>query len=161
MWPAGIVGRVRLLSDPLVPVIAITIERSCPMAVDADIITADYQGSRLVLVPDIHGVIEPVLDISAPLIETICQRSRRFKSYQPPGKKYQKCAIDINVNILEPVNVHDRVDVVIGRLENDPPFMTTLLERLQNCRRIVSRIAATALDHAALSVILVLVIGSY
>lgn len=70
MWPAGIVGRIRLLPDPLVPVIAITIERSCPMAVDADIITANYQCSGLVLVPDIHRVVEPVLDISTPLSET-------------------------------------------------------------------------------------------
>ena len=78
---------------------------------------------------------------------------------KPPRKKYQKCAVDINVNILEPRDVHDRVDVVIGRLENYPPFPTTLLERLQNCRRIVSRIAATALDRAALSV--VFFFGSY
>lgn len=156
MWPAGIVGRVRLLPDPLVPVIAITIKRSCPMAVDANIITANYKCSGLVLVPDIHRVVEPVLDISTPLSETRCQRSRRFKA---ASNLYQKCAVDINVNILEPRDVHNRVDVVIGRLENDPPLPTTLLERLQNCRRIVSRIAAAALDCAAFSV--VLFFGSY
>lgn len=82
MWPAGIVGRVRLLADPLVPVIAIAIERSCPVAVDANIITAKYQCRRLVLVPDIHRVVEPVLDISAPLGEVICQRSGAPRPYQ-------------------------------------------------------------------------------
>jgi hypothetical protein len=44
VWPAWIVGRVWLLSDPLIPIVTITIERAFSITVDSDIITADYQG---------------------------------------------------------------------------------------------------------------------
>jgi hypothetical protein len=33
-----------LLSDPLIPIVTITIERAFSITVDSDIITADYQG---------------------------------------------------------------------------------------------------------------------
>jgi hypothetical protein len=40
--PARVVGGVRLLSDPLIPVVTITIKNAASVAVDADIVTTKY-----------------------------------------------------------------------------------------------------------------------
>lgn len=41
--PARVVGGVRLLSNPLIPVVTITIKNAASVAVDADIFTTKYQ----------------------------------------------------------------------------------------------------------------------
>lgn len=65
--PTGVVGRVGLLFDPLIPVVAIAIEGSCTMSIDTDVVSAEYERSGLVLVADCNGMIEPVIDICTPL----------------------------------------------------------------------------------------------
>jgi hypothetical protein len=66
-----IVGRVGLFADPLVPVVTIAIKSTCSMAVDLEVVTTENECCRLILVTDWEGVIEPVLDICAPLMNKL------------------------------------------------------------------------------------------
>ena len=67
MRPARVVGGILLLLDPLVPDVPIAIQSAAAMPVDDHILTAENKSSRLVLIPNIEGIFEPVLDISAKL----------------------------------------------------------------------------------------------
>jgi hypothetical protein len=67
-----------LLSNPLIPIITVTIERAFPITVDSDIITADYQGCWLILIPNLHWVVQPVCDIGAPLVRDVDDQQTRY-----------------------------------------------------------------------------------
>lgn len=67
MWSSRVVRSVWLFSNPFVPVVSVAIKRAFSVAIDLQIISAENEGCRLVLVADREGVIEPVLDVCAPL----------------------------------------------------------------------------------------------
>lgn len=67
MRPTRVVGRVRLLADPFIPVVAVTVESPTAVTIDTDVVAAKNESGGLILVTDIQGVCEPVRNIGAPL----------------------------------------------------------------------------------------------
>lgn len=115
------------------------------MTLDVDIVTTQDPGGRLVLVADVQRVIEPVLDISAPLH---IHRQRVDRLWDVGLMTDQKGALEINIHILKPGDVHDRVDVVGGvGGEDNLAALTALLEGIDNGRGIVSGVGAAGGDH--------------
>ena len=64
---AGVIGCVFLLFDPLVPVIAVSVEGTDTMAIDTDVIPAEHKRCGLVLVAIRNRCVKPVLDVGTPL----------------------------------------------------------------------------------------------
>lgn len=64
---ARVVGGVVLLADEVVPVVTVAVESAGAMALDADIVATQDPGGRLVLVAHVQRVVEPVLNVGAPL----------------------------------------------------------------------------------------------
>lgn len=64
---ARVVGCVFLLFDPLVPVVAVSIEGADAMAIDTDVVPTEHECGGLVLVSIWNGCVEPVLNVCTPL----------------------------------------------------------------------------------------------
>jgi hypothetical protein len=47
-----VIGRIGLLSNPLIPIISVSIQSSNAMTVDADVVATEHESSGLVLVAD-------------------------------------------------------------------------------------------------------------
>lgn len=62
---------------------------------------------------------------------------------------YLELSIHINLDIIQPGYVQDRIDMVRGRLENDFPPLTTLFECFEYGRRIVDGTITARVDNAA------------
>lgn len=67
MRPARIVGRVGLLTNPLIPIVTVAIKSSRSVSIDAHVVAAEDEGRRLVLVTDVQRICEPVRDVRTPL----------------------------------------------------------------------------------------------
>lgn len=67
MGSTGVVGTILLLLNPLVPDVSIPIESASAMSIDNNVFSSENKSSRLVLVPDIKGIFEPILDVGAKL----------------------------------------------------------------------------------------------
>lgn len=67
MRPPRVIRCVCLLFDPLVPVVAIPIESARAMPVKDDLVTTKDESRRLVLIANVERVLEPVLNVGAPL----------------------------------------------------------------------------------------------
>lgn len=67
------------------------------------------------------------------------------------GQVYQKLPVNVDLNILQPGDVHNRVDIVRSRCEDDLSISAALCECLQDCWSIISHIASATFDYAALS----------
>lgn len=61
---------------------------------------------------------------------------------------YQKSALEVNFDIIQPGDVHDRVDIVSRGLENDLPTSTACLESIKDGGRVVGGIGSAGLDGA-------------
>lgn len=146
MRPAGIVGRIRLLFYPLIPSVAITIERAHAVAIDPDIITSEDKRSRLVLIADIQRVVQPVLNVSTPL-----QWSSVWSLTDPVGVANLELSSNINLNILQPCNFHNGINVVRSRLELYPASAATSFECLNDGRSIICGVGSRGLDNTGLS----------
>ena len=68
MRPSGEIGLVLLMRDKLIPSISVAIQGAGAMAVNVNVVSAHDESGRLVLVADIERVLQPVLDICAPLL---------------------------------------------------------------------------------------------
>ena len=77
------------------------------MPIDADIIAAQNPCCGLILVSDFEGIVEPVLDVGAPLQYTGMSRKTEKVCLVAYGMTHQKIAAQVNVHILQPRNVHD------------------------------------------------------
>lgn len=161
MRPSGVIRLVRLLADERIPHISISIQRAHSAATHPHILAAKHKRRRLVLVADRQGVVEPVLNIGAPLYIHICVSNRpvsvfsgilekqaaRVKSSAP----HQKSAINLNIDVLQPGHAHHCVDIVrrIGREDNSAAG-AALLKRGEDGRRIVSGVGAAGWHDAGL-----------
>lgn len=63
-----VVGCIWLLHDPLVPVVSVSVQCTDAMAIDPDIVTPEDERRRLILVANRKRRVQPVLDVSAPLL---------------------------------------------------------------------------------------------
>lgn len=69
MGSTRIIRSVLLLTDPLVPGITVAVERASSVPINLNIIASEDESGRLILVPYVHGVFQPILDISAELFQ--------------------------------------------------------------------------------------------
>ena len=68
MWPPRVVRRIRLLANPLIPIVPIAVERTDAVAVDVNVVSAHNQRRRLVLVAHWQRMVQPVHNIRTPLV---------------------------------------------------------------------------------------------
>lgn len=67
MRATRVIGCVRLLLDPLVPIVSVAVQCPDTMPIDADVVTTNYKRRRLVLVSNRERRVQPVLNVGAPL----------------------------------------------------------------------------------------------
>lgn len=57
MWSTGVIRCVRLLLDPLVPVVSVSIQCADTMAIDSDVVASEDERRGLILVANGKGCI--------------------------------------------------------------------------------------------------------
>jgi hypothetical protein len=76
-------------------------------------------------------VREPVRDVGSPLHLSVDYKKE-------DNSLYQKCAVKVNVTIVQSARVHHAVDMVCGILEDNPAPFSTFMERSEDGRRIIN-----------------------
>jgi hypothetical protein len=66
------------------------------------------------------------------------------------GVIYQKLPSDVNINIFQPCDVHDRVDMIRGWLEYHFSSTATPLKGADNCRSIIRCIGSGSRDDTSM-----------
>lgn len=96
-----------------------------------DIITAQDKGRRLVLIANFERVLQPVIDIRAPL-----ERVRQVQELLAWEETYQRCSQKVNPHVVKPSDALDGVHLICSRVENDTVMVDATLERTEDSRRI-------------------------
>lgn len=138
-----------MLLDPLIPDVPVSIQGAAAVPVEDDAFSAKNKRSRLVLIPNVQRVFEPILNVCAELYQ--CQLVYR-KIHGEVSSVYQEGPVDINFDIFEPCDVQDGIDIVSGVLEDDLAAMAAFVKGLADSRGIVRVTRPAPCDNAFISV---------
>lgn len=125
MWSTRVIGGIRLLPNPAIPRIPVSVKCSLAVAIEDYIITAQDEGRRLVLISNVERILQPVIDVCAPL-----EGMRRVPKTASWDETYQKCSQKVNLHIVKPSDVQDGVHIVCPRVENDTAMVSATCERV-------------------------------